>query len=358
MSGQLNGQSSVCSTVRIAAVQARLRAEDVGSNLRRIADLARSAAREHAPQLLLLPEAMTSPNVFTPGMLRVPRPADGEPLEVLTGLARELDCVVGGGYVAVRRGDAYGTYALVEPDGTAHFHDKDMPSLWENALYRDGRDDGLVSTGLGDLGCAVGFEWARSATARRLRGRAAAVVGGSCWWSYPDWPLVRGWFGRDHQYNLLLARDVFAGIARAVGAPVAVSQHVGEMRSRTPLMPGVPWRTILIGETQIVAHTGEVLRRMTYEDGEGHVGADVAIGPHPARDHVPDAFWLRPMPASVHLVWHQHRLHGRTLYRWRKARHRFPWQDETSGADLVTSGRTGAARAVSQDRAVLVREGE
>ena len=227
---------------------------------------------------------------------------------------------MGGGFLTSRGGDNYGTYALVEPDGTTHLHDKDLPSLWENSLFREGRDDGLVSTSLGDLGCAVGFEWARSATARRLRGRVDALVGGSCWWSYPDWPLVRGWFHRDHEYNRLLARDAFSAIARSVGAPVVVSQHVGEIDSRTPLMPGVPWRAMMVGETQIVSHEGEVLRRLTYEDGEGHIGADIELGPRVPRDPIPSAFWLRPMPSSIHVVWHQHRIHGRALYRWRKAR--------------------------------------
>lgn len=310
-------------TVRVAAVQAALRQGDVGYNLRHLEDLARSAAREHSPQLLLLPEAMTSPNVYTKDMLRVPEPVDGASHALLTRLAKELDSIVGGGFVTSRAGDNYGTYALVEPDGTTHLHDKDLPSLWENALYRDGQDDGLTSTSLGDLGSAVGFEWARSATARRLRGRVGAVVGGSCWWSYPDWPLVRGWFRRDHEYNRLLARDAFSNMARAVGAPVVVSQHVGEINSRTPLMPGVPWRSMMVGETQIVSHEGEILQRLTYEDCEGHVGADIELGARVPRDPVPSAFWLRPMPNSIHLVWHQHRVHGRALYRWRKARGQF-----------------------------------
>ena len=60
-------------------------------------------------------------------------------MAMLRRAAREHDCLVGGGFIAVRGADTRGTYALVEPDGAAHLHDKDQPSFWENNYYSAGQ---------------------------------------------------------------------------------------------------------------------------------------------------------------------------------------------------------------------------
>lgn len=314
-------------TITVAAIQPRLEVGAVDRNLRRAEDLVRQAHREHAPDVLLLPEALTSPPVFGRVMRDVPQPVDGPAYELITRLSRELGCVVAAGFVARRGPDTRGTYVYAEPDGAVHLHDKDQPSLWENAVFTGGDDDGLFSTALGPIGTAMGFEWGRSRTALRLRGKVRAVFGGSCWWSYPDWPLVRGWFGRDHQYNVAFARDMGVRMARTVGAPVAIAQHVGELRSGAPLMPGVPYRTLMVGETQIVERDGRVLARLGYDDGEGYVAAQVELADPAPLDPVPAALWTAPMPVSLHAVWHLYNAHGRLRYAFDKRCGAFPWQD-------------------------------
>ena len=62
-----------------------------------------------------------------------------------------------------------------------------------------------------------------------------------------------------------------------IGAPVSMPSHVGDVGFDSPMMPGVPWHTQMIGETQIVERDGTILARLTYEDGEGHVAADVVL---------------------------------------------------------------------------------
>lgn len=315
------------SSAKIVAIQPRLEVGEVDRNLRRVRDLVRQAHREHAPDVVLLPEGMTSPSAFGRKMKDVARPVEGEPYQTLRDLAKDLGCCVAGGFIAKRGADTRGTYVFAEPDGAAHLHDKDQPSLWENAYYRGGSDDGLFTTSaLGTVGTAMGFEWGRSRTARRLRGKVRAVLGGSCWWSYPDWPLVTGWFGRDHQYNVAVAREMGARMARAVGAPVAIAQHVGEVRSGSPLMPLVPYRTLYVGETQIIERDGTVRARLSYEDGEGYVAAEIALADPAPLDAVPSALWMAPMPVSLHAVWHLYNTHGRISYAVGKARKAFPWQ--------------------------------
>lgn len=320
--------------VKIAVIQPRLEVGAVEANLARVADLARAAHREHHAEIVLLPEAITSPNMYGRRMRDVVRPLDGAPMQMLRGLARELDVTVGGGFLTRRGDDARGTYALVEPDGTTHLHDKDIPSLWENAYYAGGSDTGLSSTRFGTVGLACGFEWARSATARRTRGRAVAMLGGSCWWSFPNWPGVRGWFTRDHQYNLQIAREMAPRMARMIGAPVAIAQHVGLYRSASPLMPGVPYDTLGVGESQIVERDGSVLARLRYDDGESFTAATVMLTEPEPLEPIPDGFWSTPQTVSIHLVWHLYNKACRAEYLARKAMRRHRWQQFPTSVDL------------------------
>jgi len=323
--------------LRVAAVQPALRLGAVEENLRRVEDLIRDAHREHGPRVILVPEAMTSPNVCSDRMPAVVRPVDGAPFQLLTRLSRELDCVIAGGFLARRGEDAYGTYVLAEPDGRAHLHDKDIPTAWENAYYTGGDDEGrthCAALGL-DVGLASGWEWARYRTARRLRG-VDLVLGGMCWPSFPlDWPWpLRRWVDREHAIWRQAARELPRQVARLVGAPVVHASHVGPVRGQTPLAPGVPWATQLLGETQICAPDGSILARLTLEDGEGHVAADVVPGAVAPVDPLADRFWIPVMTASLHAAWFGMNAHGRLVYRRGRAGGRLPWQ-AWPGGDLA-----------------------
>jgi predicted amidohydrolase len=333
-------------TLKVAVVQPRLRVGEVEDNMVRCEGLIRSAHREHSPQVILLPEGFTSPNMYGKAMKGVARPVDGAPYQMLRNLARELDCTIGGGFQARRGADTYGTYMLVEPDGSAHLHDKDIPSLWENAYYRGGDDDGVSTTSFGTVGMACGFEWDRSRTARRARGKVVAMLGGSCWWSFPDWYPVRRWFSRDHQYNIAVAREMPGRMARAVGAPVAIAQHVGDYRSASPLMPGVPYDTLAVGESQVVERDGRVLTRLTYADGEAHTAAEITLEPPEPLDPIPAGFWLMPQTFAVHAVWHLYNNAGRAEYAINKRLGRHKWQQgpATNLPDYVPPDRSATDR--------------
>ena len=277
-----------------------------------------------------MPESMSSPNVYSKQMLDVPRAVDGQPFQLLVRLARELDCVIGGGFIAARGGHTYGTYVLAEPDGSANLHDKDIPTAWEHNYYRGGDDDGVIdSNALGRIGLACGWEWARNRTARRLReGRVELLLGGMCWPSFPtNWPgpfelLNR----RDRKIQRQLARELPRQMARLIGAPVSMPSHVGDVDFETPLAPGIPWRTEMVGETQIVERDGRILGRLDLRgrprphrrDGRAaragaarsgrrplldpdHAGLDprgLASAQHPRRDPLP----ARPRPPPLRLA--------------------------------------------------------
>jgi predicted amidohydrolase len=322
---------------RVVAIQPALRVGAVDENLRRCADLVGAAAREHAPEAIFLPEAITSPNVYDRRMHGVARPLRGAPLQMLRAAAREHGCLVGGGFIAVRGGDARGTYALCEPDGSFHLHDKDIPSFWEHNYYARGRpgDDGRAQTSLGAVGLACGWEWGRVATIERLRG-VRLLAGGMHFLSVPTWALTRRWFAdRDHHMLVQYAREIPPRAARMLGVPAVHPSHVGDFAMATPLVPGLKWRSVMVGETQICDADGVTLARLSYADGEGYVCADVDLAGAPRpRDPAPPLFWNAPFPLSAHLVWHVGNAHGRARYHAMKALRMHRWQRFAREEDL------------------------
>ena len=241
---------------RIAVVQPALALGEVERNLGRIEDLIRDAHREHGAEVIIVPEGMATPNVFARVMRTTPLPIDGPPFQLLTRLARELGCVIGGGFVAVRGANTYGTYVLAEPDGSAHLHDKDIPTAWEQHFYLGGDDDGVTfSEALGvTVGLMSGWEWARQGTSGRVRAAGARLVlGGMCWPSMPlNWPgPLRRWAEHEHTIWREQSRALPGQVARLTGVPVACASHVGPVTGETPLGPGIPWSTQMLGDSQV-----------------------------------------------------------------------------------------------------------
>jgi hypothetical protein len=174
-----------------------------------------------------------------------------------------------------------------------------------------------------------GWEWARNRTAKRVRdARARLVLGGMCWPSMPlNWPgPLRWWSEREHANWRRQARELPGQVARLTGAPVAHASHVGPVTGETPLGPGIPWRTQMIGESQVCDRDGTILARLTLEDGEGHVAADVELQDPVPLDPIEDRFWIPRMSLTTHVAWHGMNAHGALSYRVRHARKGFPWQ--------------------------------
>ncbi len=336
---------------RIAVVQPALALGEVERNLARMEELIRDAHREHGPDVIVVPEGCTGPNVYAKVLREAPRPVDGQPLQMLTRLARELGCVLAGGFLAVRGRHSYGTFVLAEPDGALHLHDKDIPTAWEQHFYRGGDDPGVVECGT--LGCTVGlmsgWEWARFRTAARVRaGGARLVLGGMCWPSMPlNWsaPGLRWWVGREHAIWRRQAAELPGQVARLTGAPVAHAAHVGPVAGDTPLAPGVPWRTQMLGESQVCDREGRILARLTLEDGEGHVAADVELAPPRPLETIEQRFWIPRMTVSTQFAWHAMNAHGGLSYRLRHARRGFAWQEWPAGDLPDESPPCSAAQA-------------
>jgi hypothetical protein len=56
-------------------------------------------------------------------------------VDLLISLAKTHNGNAGGSYINWKNGDCYNTFVLAMPDGTIFFHDKDLPTMWENCYY-------------------------------------------------------------------------------------------------------------------------------------------------------------------------------------------------------------------------------
>ena len=186
----------------------------------------------------------------------------------------------------MRGADTKGTYCLAEPDGTAHFHDKDEPSFWENNYYSAGqRRRARPHVGRPDR------------PGQRLRVRAGCgrqpAPGGQ------DPPA-----GRRHVLRLLPDLEADGAVAPEAGPGTdpavrpgdagADGPHAREWRRCTrPTWATTRWRPCSSrasngrsrwsGETRICDRDGTTLGRLAYEDGEGYIAADVTLAA-PAAD--------------------------------------------------------------------------
>ena len=287
--------------LRVAAVQMQAALGDVRTNLEKAERLIRDAFRQGATWVIL-PEFFTSAVAFHPDLLDAARPLAGEPMRLLQRLAGEHAGVVGGSFLAERGGHTYNTFVVAFPDGRTFLHDKDQPTMWENCYYVGGGDDGVLTTPIGRVGAALCWEFIRTRTVRRLRGRVDLVVGGTCWWDWPDDapPDVQPLRERNRQ----ILKEAPAQFARLLGVPVVHASHAGAFTGFVPPGGEKPYRSRYLGETQIVDAHGEVLARLSVDDGEGVIVADILPGEVGGQlAPVPEDFWIPDLPAATLSAW-------------------------------------------------------
>jgi predicted amidohydrolase len=299
--------------MRLAAVQLEARLAEVRANLSACEALARDAAREGA-QAIALPEFFTTGAAFLPELGGAALAPDGPATAMLRRVARD-ECVLIGGSFLCRDpdGEVRNAFFLVGPDGLLGRHDKDLPTMWENALYVGGTDDGVIEAGEVTVGAAVCWEFMRSATARRLRGRVDLVMGGSNWWSVPRWP-PRAYSRRAEAANAMTAARAPAVFGRYVGAPVAHGAIAGDFACPMPELPLATYRGFFEGGAQIADADGRVLARRERSEGPGFVIADVQARRSTPREQVPERFWLHRRGALPAVVWNTQCVLGRRWY--------------------------------------------
>jgi predicted amidohydrolase len=299
--------------VKIAAIQMVAEFADVEANLK-IAERLTTQAFSEGAGLVILPEFFTSAMGFQTKMLDVVRPIDGKPMQLLKDLATKHNGIVGGSFIAFRGNDNYNTFVLAFPDGTTYFHDKDQPTMWENCYYIGGDDEGVLKTEEGNIGVALCWEFVRTRTVKRMLGRVDLVVGGSCWWTIPEKSL-QGFTPEIHDWSVKTMIETPTRFARMLGVPVIHAAHAGDFEGETPLVPGFPYKSYYVGETQIVDGSGKILARLKHEDGEGIIMTDIDLTKtwEPS-ETIPDGFWIPELPPKLELSWQYLNTPGEQYY--------------------------------------------
>lgn len=301
--------------MRVAAVQLDVKLGDVDTNLAECERLAQEASRAGA-ELVALPEFFSTGAVFNPEVADGIRPYDGEPTQMLKAVASSAGIFLGGSFLCRDPdGEVRNAYLLVGPDGEIRGrHDKDLPTMWENAFYVGGTDDGVIEAGPFVAGIAVCWEFMRSQTARRLRDKVDVVIGGSNWWSFPPWK-PRSVFERLERTNAATARRAPSALGPLVGAPVVHGAIAGEFAAKMPELPVIPYRGHFQGGALVADAHGTILASRSRDEGAGFVVADVEIGRVPPTDTIPNRYWLHDRGVMSVYAWHVQRLAGRRWYR-------------------------------------------
>jgi len=299
--------------MRVAAVQLDVALADVRANLGACEALAREAAAAGA-KAIALPEFFTTGAAFLPELAGAALPPDGAAAEMLLRVAAEEEVLIGGSFLCRDAdGEVRNAFLLAGPDGLLGRHDKDLPTMWENALYVGGDDEGVIEAGQLTVGAAVCWELMRTATARRLRGRVDLVIGGSNWWSVPRW-WPKAYTRHAEAANAATAAHAPAVFGRYVGAPVLHAAISGRFSCPTPELPLLRYRGHFEGGAQVVDAHGRVLARRRREEGSGFVVADV--DPHRVApdEPVPERFWLHRRGWIPSVAWNTQRILGRRWY--------------------------------------------
>src|ERR1700758_4519639 len=298
-------------TIRVAAIQMVAELGDVEANLAMSERLVRDAF-ERGANLVVLPEFFASGNAFFPDMASTTRAIDGRPAELLLELAREGNAIVGGSFLAWRDGDVYNSFVLALPDGSTHRHDKDAPTYWENCYYIGGNDDGVLPTPQGNIGAALCWEFIRSRTAARLKGKVDIVVGGSGWWGRKDTGQSDD---SSPELGLEIMKATPSRFARMLGVPVVHAAHAGRFVGQSWPDSRESYPSRYLGEAQIVDGNGRILARMSREEGEGVITADISLGSvADAPDAIPDSFWTAEYPEEFYRQWQRDLETGHQYY--------------------------------------------
>lgn len=308
------------SPITVAAVQMETRMGDVAHNIA-LAERMATEAFDKGAKVVGLPEFYTGRIAPSEDAYRIVLPRDNAAIGMMKRLAHKHGGRIGGSMLVEDGGEVYNRYVLAEPDGTVHLHDKDIPTMWENAFYVGGTDDGVWDTGIGCIGAAVCWELVRYRTIRRMAGKVQLAMTGTHWWTMPDnWPLAAPLLGAIEQYNRYMSEQAPVEFARRLGAPVLQASHCGPLSGKFLLLPGTDLgfevQTHFVGASQVVDAQGHVLASRNTMEGPGIVMAQVMPGTgEPMVRPDPDRYWIPNLSLFIKAYWYHHNPVNRSAYR-------------------------------------------
>lgn len=309
--------SEQTTAIKVAAIQLDTVIGDTEKNLSACERLVRDAVVAGAA-IVALPEFFNTGVSWKPALINVIENENGTSAMFLQRISEQHNIILGGSFMCrLGDGSVRNRYLCFDHGKLIGKHDKDLPTMWENAFYEGGAadDNGVLGTVRGTrFGTAVCWEFLRTATSRRLRGKVDVIIGGSHWWSMPmNWPA---WLiGKAEAYNNANLLRTVQRTAALVGAPVIHASHCNYFDCDIPGLSFMKYRGQLEGHTCVIDGSGNVLSSRSKEEGEGIVVADIVPGSVAPDQPVPDRFWLRRRSWLPAFSWHFHGIVGRHWYR-------------------------------------------
>jgi len=302
--------------IKAAAVQLATKIADSNANIASCERLALQAVREGA-HWIALPEFFNTGVSWNKEIARAIQPSDGEAARFLRDFSGRHQVVIGGSFLCrIPDGRVRNRYQLYVNGRLLGFHDKDLPTMWENAFYEGGDSNDTGFLGTYDnirIGAAVCWEFMRTMSARRLRHKVDIIIGGSCWWSIPtNFPsfIQKAWEPDNHHNALAAIQDN----ARLIGVPVIHAAHCGEVRCPMPGLP-IEYRGFFEGHAAIIDARGQILAHRDTHEGEGFVCAELLPEAQPVQLEIPQRYWLRNRGILPTFAWHYQRWFGRRWYK-------------------------------------------
>lgn len=287
--------------IRVAAIQLHVKVGEFDANLKNAEKYIRKAFEGDA-DLVLIPEFFTSPGFgfpFDQKVVDATEPLEGKSLNLLRSLSKEYNGIIGGSFLAFHGENIYNSFVLVFPDGKYFVHNKDYPTYNENCFYTGGDDDGVFETEIGTIGVALCWEYLRTETARRMVDKVDLVIGGSCW------PASEDPGQKVDTNNLALLQNAPTDFATLLGVPVVHTNHVGKVTDNYTWKDEQKNSTrYFLGEAKIVDGHGQVIQKLSYEDGEGIIWGDITLGKvKESTPPIPDRFWIPELTERQQSSW-------------------------------------------------------
>lgn len=307
--------SDMANYIKVAAIQLATKIADSPANIAACGRLALQAVHEGA-RWIALPEFFNTGVCWNKRIASAIQTPDGNAATFLRDFSAKHRVVIGGSFLCRLPDGAVRNRYMCYADGAlVGTHDKDLPTMWENAFYEGGdpADSGVLGTFENiRLGAAVCWEFMRTMTARRLRGRVDVIICGSCWWSIPT-NLPGFVFRLSEPQNSRNAIAAIQDTARLVGVPVIHAAHCGEFKCPLPGFP-MSHKGFFEGGAAVVDAEGRLLAYRSPEQGEGIVCAEILPGAKSDHTEIPDSYWLHRRGFIPVFAWHYQRWLGKLWY--------------------------------------------
>jgi len=286
-----------------AAIQLKIQLGLVSENLRDALEIVDAAILQNA-EVIVLPEFFTSGIAINECMFEVPRMnRELAVIDTISSVARKAGVKIAGSILVHDGRDCHNRMVLIDGTDNIKFHDKDIPTQFENAYYCDG-DRFRTFDG---FGLAMCWEMLRGKTIRELDEDAQVILGSTCWWSLP--------IGSTNEELAIYNQDLNANMpnkfAEISGLPIIHSSTVGKYMTKRSLKNDIEIEREYIGTTKIVDGTGKTLGDLKSKESSGMVICEIVPG---KKKMTNEDFWLYDLRQEYMEAWEAENKLGKMRY--------------------------------------------